>query len=139
MCVKQLFVDDYIDGILSSWYTRAALWIPTGRPLDARCDLCHESALAEVIDLTFWPHDLVHHLVLAVAGAVQHVGASLSEELSPLDPRGAISIERTAARGMVIASLSAHSDEMLDVLEQCVRYRLDDFESELEHRRAEFG
>ncbi len=137
--MKQIFVDDHIGGILSSWYTRAALWVPPTRAITGRCELCHASALAEVIDLTFWPHDLVHHLAASVEAAVRHVGISLSEELSPVSAPGAIAIERTAARGMVIASLEANAEGIRDVLEQCVVHRLGGGDDQLGRGFAEFG
>lgn len=129
-CVNQLSVDDYVGTILTAWYTRAALWtaeaaIPGAEPA---CSQCSMSPLSEIIEVREWPHALIHHLTTALASAVGHISISVCEDCE--DGAAGISYPgaKALAREMALASLQGRSAEIAEVLEDCVRYRLDDRE-----------
>lgn len=125
--MNQESVEDFIGTILCGWYARASLWMPPG---DAAryCATCERSALASVIPVDRWPHDLIHQLATSLAAAEAHVRISISEEreFSPISLGWLRDSPRVKARRLVVASVTARSADVLDVLEECVRYRLDD-------------
>lgn len=127
--MNQESVDDFIGTLLYGWYARASLWMPPGDRAQS-CAVCEGSALASVIPVDRWPHDLIHQLTTSLITAEAHVRISLSEERSAYRTADPVTWLRNrphpAARRMVVASIVARSAEVLDVLEECVRYRLDD-------------
>ena len=127
--MKQLYVDDYVGTILSAWYTRAALWVPGEGGPEAliSCELCSGSPLADVIDVTAWPHELIHHLAFTLGAALGHVEISVAEDSRTGSAMSRLTVPITARR-MMTTSLRARSAEMSDVLENCVLYRIEDRE-----------
>jgi len=129
--MNQTSVDDFTATILSSWYAVASNWMPPGDDL-ALCDACFHSPLMDVLDVSGYPHDVIHELAAPIIVAVEHVRISLEEEQIPA---GGLT-----ARQMVATSLLGRSEDIHDVLENCIRYRMDDFITlELEHTLLEFG
>jgi len=125
--MEQSSVDDFIGTIMVTWYTRVALWVRPGQAADTRCATCRDSVLGETLDVTVWPHDLMHGLAVSLGLAVNLVERSLSEDaLGFSNRRGPI--VHDAARRMVASSLADCTAEMVDVLAGCVTYRLEDLE-----------
>jgi len=134
--MNQTSVDDFTATILSTWYAVASQWMPPGdtNPL---CVTCFRSPVMDVVDVSDYPHDVIHELVVPIGIAVEHVRISLAEE-HPSD--AAPALVGVTARQMVSTSLLGRSDELHDVLENCIRYRMDDFITlELEHNLLKYG
>lgn len=129
--MNQTSVDDFTGTILSAWYAVASQWSPPGDDVGP-CVGCARSPLADVLDIRDYPHDIIHSLAMPLVAAVDHVGISLAEEhVAPDSP---------TARQLVAASLVGRSEEIVDVLENCVRYRIDRYVTfELERTLLEFG
>jgi hypothetical protein len=125
--MEQCSVDDFIGTIMVNWYTRVALWMPPGQPADARCAICRDSVLGEALDVTVWPHDLMHNLAVSLGLAVDLVERSLSEDSVGFATRRGPAVHDSARR-MIAASLADCSAEMVDVLTNCVSHRLEDDE-----------
>jgi hypothetical protein len=123
--MEQSSVDDFIGTVMVNWYTRVALWVPPGQPADARCAICRDSVLGETIDVTVWPHDLMHSLAVSLGLAVNLVERSLTEDALEFATRRGPAAHGTAHL-LVASSLSDCTDEIIDVLASCVTYRLED-------------
>lgn len=139
--MNQHSVDDFVASIVLAWYARVSQWMPPGEPPFVRCEICRDSPLGTVLDLAEWPHDVMHELTSALDLGLAHVHVSLFEEPGSdlLDPVTRRSHDRQARR-LVAASLLARSAELSDVLEQCVRFRMDEqLTIELERSLLELG
>lgn len=138
--MNQQSVDDFVGSIVLAWYARVSQWVPPGEPPFVCCEICRDSLLGIVMDLAEWPHDVMHELAAALDLGLGHVYVSLSEQHGPdlLDPVVRRSQDRQARR-LVTASLFVRSAELSDVLEQCIRFRIDEQMLELERGLLEFG
>ena len=125
--MEQSSVDDFIGTIMVNWYTRVAMWMPPGQPADTRCATCRDSVLGEALDVTVWPHDLMHTLAVSLGLAVDLVERSLSEDSLGFATRRGPAVHDEARR-MIATSLADCSAEMVDVLTNCVTHRLEDDE-----------
>jgi hypothetical protein len=125
--MEQCSVDDFVGTIMVNWYTRVALWVPPGQAADKRCATCRDSVLGEAIDVTAWPHDLMHSLAVSLGLAINLVERSLSEDALGVASRRGPAVHDAAHR-MVASSLSGCTAEIEDVLAGCVTYRLEDAE-----------
>ena len=123
--MEQSSVDDFIGTIMVNWYTRVALWMPPGQAANTRCATCRDSVLGEALDVTVWPHDLMHSLAVSLGLAVDLVERSLSEDSLGFATRRGPAVHDEARR-MIGASLAECIAEMADVLTNCVAYRLED-------------
>ena len=123
--MEQSSVDDFVGTIMVNWYTRVALWVPPGQAADNRCATCRDSVLSEALDVTAWPHDLMHSLAVSLGLAINLVERSLSEDALGFANRRGPAVHDAAHR-MIASSLADCTDEMEDVLAGCVTYRLED-------------
>ncbi len=129
--MNALAIDDLLSTTLYSWYTDVSQWVP-GSPESLRpCGECHWE-LAAIITVGDWPHELVDALVAAIDGVVRHVAESFQEGGVGADAATA------QAREVVMGELVDHTDDIRDVLEQCIPYRLKAF-AELELDLARLG
>lgn len=127
-------IDDLLGTILTQWYGAAALWEAPGALTDATCAPCTSSLVASAIDVTAWPHDLIHRLDSELHTVVTHVSASIAEEETGC-PAG----DHRCAQELVSAALVDHADDLLDVLMECVAPKLDRYVGlELERGLREF-
>ncbi len=121
-------IDDLLGGILSGWYESVADWVPPGHASARTCTTCGSSILADVVDVADWPHDLMHQL----AGAVE---TAFLQILDSLVPPPVASYD--AVRRFMVDWLGGNSDDLLDVLRECVAPKLDEWvASELERAFA---
>lgn len=125
-------IDDLLTQSLNGWYSEVSQWMP-GSPDSIRaCDSCHWE-LKVVIDPEAWPHELVDSL----AAGVERVVGQVTE--SDVEERGSDPVATEAAvQATVLRVLARHGGDIVDVLEQCIRYRVEAFEM-LELDLAELG
>lgn len=123
--MEQCSVNDFIGTIVVNWYTRVALWMPPGQAADSRCAVCRDSVLGKALDVTVWPHDLMHSLAVSLGLAVDLVERSLSEDSLGFATRRGPAVHDEARR-MIAASLADCSAEILDVMMSCVTDPLED-------------
>jgi hypothetical protein len=129
--MNALAIDDLLSTTLYSWYSDVSQWMP-GSPESLRpCGECHRE-LAAIIEVGAWPHELVDALVTAIDGVVRHVGESFQEDGVGADAAASL------AREVVMGELADHAEDIRDVLEQCIPYRLQAF-AELELDLARLG
>lgn len=113
-------IDDLLGTILTQWYGAVALWEAPGALTDGTCAPCRSSLVASAIDVTAWPHDLIHRLNAELQATIAQVSASIAEEES-----GCPSGDHRCAEELVSAALVDHADDLLDVLHECVALKLD--------------
>lgn len=113
-------IDDLLGTILTQWYGAVALWEAPGVLTDGTCASCRSSLVASAIDVTAWPHDLIHRLNAELQMAITQVSASIAEEES-----GCPSGDHRCAEELVSSALVDHADDLLDVLNECVAPTLD--------------
>ena len=124
-------IDDLLGTSLYVWYSHVSQWMPGSYESIRPCENCHWE-LRSVIDPEAWPHELVDGLAAAVDAVSGHVAHSMIEEGA--EPRSAADM----SRGIVLEKLFANRDDIRDVLEQCIPYRLQAYE-ELEFDLATLG
>lgn len=129
--MNALAIDDLLSTTLYSWYTDVSQWVPGSSESLRPCGECHWE-LAAIIKVSDWPHELVDALVAAIDGVVRHVAESFQEDGVGADAAAA------QAREVVMGELGDHADDIRDVLEQCIPYRLQAF-AELELDLARLG
>jgi hypothetical protein len=120
--MQALAIDDHVTTKLYAWYTIVSEWEPPGEGFDGICAECAESALACSIDIAAWPHDVIHLLVVSLRSAIADVRDSYCEECS-WDAAAAPEVARRA----VADTLERHAADIVDVLEQCLSERLQDY------------
>ena len=125
-------IDDLLTQSLSTWYSHVSQWMPGAAASFRPCNALH-GELAVVIAAEAWPHELVDDLAALVEKLVQQVTESFLEEFG-----GDLVFTEAAARSTVMRVLVLHGEHIRDVLEQCIRYRLEAFEL-LELELAELG
>lgn len=113
-------IDDHVSTKLYAWYSLVHAWEPPGQGTTGICQECTQSALACTIDISAWPHDVIHSLVQSLRSAVSDVRDSYCEEFA-WDSASAPTVARAAVRD----ALASHSSDILDVLDQCVTDKLD--------------
>jgi hypothetical protein len=112
-------IDDHVTTKLYAWYTIVSEWVPPGEGSTGICAECAGSALARTIDVTAWPHDVIHRLVESLRSATADVRDSYCEEC-PWDSASAPEVARLA----VAEILARHASDIDDVLKQCLSERL---------------
>lgn len=112
-------IDDHVTTKLYEWYTIVSRWEPSGEVFSGSCAECSESALVCAVDVTAWPHDVIHPLVVSLRGAIDDVQCSYVEERA-----GDAGNARARARLAVVGTVAPHTSDILDVLEQCLSERL---------------
>lgn len=113
-------IDDLLGTILTQWYGAVALWESPGLLTDSTCAACRSSLVASAIDVSAWPHDLIHRLNADLQATIAQVSASIAEEEA-----GCPSGDHRCAQELVTAGLVDHADDLLDVLNECVAPKLD--------------
>jgi len=134
--VNRPAIDDLLASILSSWYESVAEWMPPGQLSAATCSSCRGSALADVISIGEWPHDLMHQLATQYEEAIGIISESLEAETDPeiVAKRDAHALGcpdgiAGCVRAHVISELHDQRADLLDVLCECVTPRLDEWVS----------
>lgn len=127
-------IDDLLGSILSTWYELVAEWMPPGQLSSETCGTCDSTALAFAVDISRWPHDLMHQLAMSLEGAILTITESLETETDPYviakrDEHLAQCPQSMplCVRDFVIKELTARTAEIEDVLEECVSPRLDEW------------
>lgn len=117
-------IHDLLCGILSGWYESVAEWTPPGQGSRLTCVTCRENVLSGVIPTAEWPHDLMHQLGEAFETAALQIFDSI--DTNPVDAceEGA---SLDCVRSHVAVYIGKHADDILDVLEQCVSPRIDEY------------
>lgn len=125
-------IDDLLTQRLTTWYSEVSLWMPGSSDSIRACDACHWE-LKVVIDPEAWPHELVDSLAAGVNNVVAQVTASEVEEFG-----SDLAATEAVVQSTVLAVLATHGGDIVDVLVQCIRYRVEAFEM-LELELAELG
>lgn len=127
-------IDDLLGSILSTWYESVAEWMPPGQLSAVTCISCRSSALAAVITVGEWPHELMHQLASAYDEAIIIVTESLETETETeiVAKRDAHAREcplpiGECVRQHVTSEIASQATDLLDVLNECVTPRLDDW------------
>ncbi|MBX3099313.1 MAG: hypothetical protein KF761_06995 [Salinibacterium sp.] len=115
-------IDDHVTTKLYSWYTVVSEWEPPGEGFEGICTECAESALADIVDVSAWPHHVMHLLVESLRTAISDVEYSYAEECF-WDSEAAPEVAHRA----VAAALSPYAADIHDVLEQCLSERVQDY------------
>ena len=130
-------IDDHVSTKLYSWYTVVSEWEPPGEGFEGVCAECADSALACSVDITAWPHDVMHQLATSLDIAAEEIHAHLGEQ--PIDDCNYGS-SRECVHRYVVDTVTAKLADLLDVLVECVEPRLADFTSrEVERVLARVG
>lgn len=118
-------IRDLLGTVLCQWYQSAAAWVPPGVLSTRTCDTCAISLVADTIDLTQWPHDLMHELVSAVGTMAVQISESWAEDecADGYDDVGRMKCVVTLVRSAVMEQRG----DLLDVLEQCVEPALAEY------------
>ncbi len=117
-------IHDLLCGILSGWYESVADWTPPGQGSRRTCVACRDSLLSGVIPTAEWPHDLMHQLAESFESAALQIFDSI--EVNPVDAcEDGASLE--CVRTHVAAYLRTHAVDILDVLDECVTPRVEEF------------
>jgi hypothetical protein len=120
--VNRTAIDDLLCGIVSGWYESVADWTPPGQTSGATCAACGDTLLARVIDMRMWPHDLMHQFAAELESAAVQI-LDVRQEYGTTD--AAAGLEEVRAH--IAETVARQTDDILDVLEQCVTPRLDDY------------
>ena len=107
-------IHDHVSSKLYAWYTLVSEWEPPGRGFTGICSECRSSALASTIDITVWPHDVIHLLVQSLRSAIADVEDSYREEF-PWNAGSAAEVARAA----VELTLEGHADDIVNVIDRC--------------------
>jgi len=119
--VNRLAIDDLLGGILSGWCETVADWTPPGQGSAHVCTTCANSILVTVMDVTEWPHDIMHQLASSLDSAALDIYAALDSQ--PIDECNYGS-SRECVRRYVADTVTARLADLSDVLVECVEPRL---------------
>jgi hypothetical protein len=117
-------LEEILSATLECWYARVAEWAPPGAAIAGSCRDCAASVAAPIFDGQLWPHSIVHELTVALAILESRVSESLSEERFGSAASRSPEVVMDARR-LVVNGVRAASGDIVDVLEQCLRPRLD--------------
>jgi hypothetical protein len=117
--MQALAIDDHVTTKLYAWYTIVSEWEPPGAGFEGVCAECADSALACSVDITAWPHDVIHSLVASLRSAIADVQDSYREECE-WDAASAPEVARRA----VADTLARYAADIQDVLDKCLTDRL---------------
>lgn len=120
--MNECAIDDLLTQSLNAWYSEVSEWMPDSTVSFRSCGACHWE-LRVVIDPEEWPHELVDSLAAGVTRVVDQVTESEFE-----DHGGDRRDVEAAVRATVLAGLVRHRGDIVDVLEQCISYRVEAFE-----------
>lgn len=115
-------IDDHVTTKLYSWYTAVSEWKPPGEGFVGICTECAESTLAEIVDLSAWPHHVMHLLVESLRAAVRDVQDSYAEECE-WDAQAAPAV----AHRSVAEALRRYAADIQDVLDECLSERIQNY------------
>lgn len=121
-------IRDLLGSVLSTWCRSVAEWTPPGALSGEQCSTCHASLAGRALDLSAWPHGLVHELVTSIETTIWQVSESIAEDAMFEGSRPTFSIDDRrgqSLRQFVLAVVMEHRADMVDVLTQCVEPRLD--------------
>lgn len=121
-------IHDLLGTILSTWYQSAAAWVPPGVLSAETCTTCSTSLLADAIDVSVWPHDLMHDLAASLNTAVDQISDSWADDgcVDGYDEDG----RRMCVFTLVHTEVVGHREDLLDVLSECVEPKLVDYLAE---------
>lgn len=115
-------IDDHVTTKLYSWYTAVAQWKPPGEGFVGICSECAESAVADIVDVSAWPHHVIHLLVESLRSAVRDVQDSYAEECC-CDAE----VARVVAHRAVADALFRSAADIHDVLDKCLSGRVQNY------------
>lgn len=124
--MNRLAIDDLLGGILSGWCESVADWTPPGQGSPHTCTTCHTSILAGVMDVTAWPHEVMHQLASALDDAADEIYVYLDSRSTD---RVVLGSSRESVRRYVADTVTAQRADLLDVLVECVESRIAEFTS----------
>ena len=130
-------IDDLLGGILSGWCESVADWAPPGQGSSHTCMTCPASILASEMDVTAWPHEVMHELAASLDIAADEIYLHLDEQAIDGVNYGS---SPDCVRRYVADTVRARLDDLVDVLVECVEPRLVDFTArEVERVLARVG
>ncbi len=124
--MNRLAIDDLLGGILSGWCESVADWAPPGQGSPHTCTTCPTSILAGVMNVTDWPHEVMHQLAAALDGAADEIYIYLDSRSIDGYLYGS---SRESVRRYVAQTVTAQRADLLDVLTECVDSRIAEFTS----------
>lgn len=125
-------LSSFVETLLTDWYSTAARWSAPGNSSPVGCPQCEVSSFLRLPGLVEWPHDVIHPLVASLEGAVLEVQRSLEELDAELagsvepDPERRAAYARHALK-LVYATAMLNSEDILDVLENCVGPAIEEY------------
>ncbi|MDH6179888.1 hypothetical protein M2152_000070 [Microbacteriaceae bacterium SG_E_30_P1] len=122
--MNRLAIDDFLATILASWSEAAAEWQPPGQGSAHLCTTCSSSLVARVLDLSAWPHDLMHHLASTLDAAAVDIQDTLQDRSIPGYGSGAGAVAR-----YVTDTVRKQRDDLGEILTHCVEPRIEAFVS----------
>jgi len=132
--VNRPAIDDLLGSILSAWYESVAEWMPPGQLSTDTCSTCPESVLAQAITVADWPHDLMHQLATEIETAIAIIAESLMTEtdeyvIAKIQEHRAVCSKDIpgCTKEFVGRELVSWSDDLIDVLSECVTPRIDEW------------
>ncbi len=109
-------IDDLLGSLLSGWYESIADWVPPGRGSAQLCVSCPSSILVQAVDVSEWPHDLVHQLAESLESALLQIVDSLPEPPT---------LSYRHVEAYLASRVLRHAADLQDVFRECVEPRLD--------------
>jgi hypothetical protein len=116
------YLSEYIDDVITAWYSEAARWHPAVDGLGATCSSCLESDIPELLWLEDWPHTVTHSLVSRLGAAIDESERLLVEVGRPMSPQ--------RASRLFGAIVGRHAQDIHDVLSECVAPQRDRYLSQ---------
>jgi len=122
--MHQLPLDEIVGAALESWYARVAGWSPPGSAIDRHCAECGSSPAATILENQLWPHSIVHELTVVLAILERQLSESVAEDRLERARHSSVAVS-IEVRAVLAARVLAVQEDIVDVLEQCLRPRLD--------------
>lgn len=123
-------IRDLLGSVLAGWCRSVAEWTPPGALSERQCVTCASSLVGQTIDISSWPHGLMHDLATSLDTAVRQIADSIAEDAMLEGGRPTFSTDDRrgqSLREFVLAVVREHSADLTDVLRECVEPRLDDY------------
>ncbi|MDO7882843.1 hypothetical protein [Antiquaquibacter soli] len=107
-------INDLLGGILSGWYESIAEWMPPGQWGADTCALCRTSLLADCVETSEWPHELIHQL----ASTLESLSLQVFDSLT-------VNGSFEEVREYIASRVRDSADDLRDVLAECVEPRVE--------------
>ncbi|MCY7411760.1 MAG: hypothetical protein LH471_01770 [Salinibacterium sp.] len=122
--MHQLPLDEILGAALETWYARVTEWVPPGIAIDRLCTECDSSTAATILENHLWPHSIVHELTVVLAILERQLSESVAEDRLERARSSSVAVS-VEVRAVLAARVLAAREDIVDVLEQCLRPRLD--------------